>query len=468
MRITTVPLLVLGLAALARAQAPADPEAALRQQKQTAITRGVRWLSEQQKPDGSWTYDNKPLILEYYPMTQGVTALSAFALLKCGVEPSDPVLEKAFAYIRSQELKWTYEVSCVLLAIEAKANPEARADEDEGGTTTRRAPRGRATPADMDLARRCVEFLVRHQQVGLWRYPSGSQEDVSNTQYALLALDAAERLGIAVPKEVYEKVALRLLEGQEKDGEVVPTFPVPGADRSFRELKAIQEDMEKEIRALEKRFKKDPNKPDADGQTLADRTATVERGAARRILETGERPPMKARGWAYFLPGTSGHTWQTTPNGSMTASGLAALFICKSRLEGTPKWGPLQARVDQALRDAAAWLAKNYSISSNPSGTIHAYYYLYGFERAGILGLIGRFGEHDWYMEGCDHLLKSQLGNGEWNAALRGTGGPVPDTCFALLFLARGTTPVVKVPRRVMTGGNTYGPAPGGQATPPR
>lgn len=461
--------LALALPAAARAQdAPAqqDPDEELRQRKQVALTKGVRWLSEQQQPDGSWTYDNSPLQLSYFPMTQGVTALCAFALLKCGVEPSDPTIEKAFAYIRSQELQHTYAVSCVLLAIEAKLNYEPPPEEDRAQTSERRRRGGGGrSPQDLELARRCVEFLRAHQQVGLWRYPSGAQEDVSNTQYALLALDAAERLKLDVPREVYEKVAARLVEAQEKDGEVVPPFPVPGADRTFRELRDIQADLEKEIRTLERKFRKDPDAPDKDGMTLDDHMQTAERGAARRIYESGERPTMKARGWAYFLPDEPGQTWQKTANGSMTASATAALFICKSHLEGSPRWErELKPRVDQALRDGAAWLAKNYSVRSNPGSDKHLFYYLYGFERAGILGLIGRFGEHDWYQEGCELFLSAQRNDGSWNAGFSGTSGPIPDTCFALLFLARGTTPVIKVPRRVMTGGNAYGqPAGGGR-----
>lgn len=445
--------LALGLGlAPARAQDDAD----LRERKQVALTKGVRWLFEQQQPDGTWTYDNRPLQLQAYPMTQGVTALCAFALLKCGVEPEDPRIEKAFAYLRAQPLQWTYAVSCVLLAVEARLNHEPPPDGPQASGTTERKPRKRKpSPADLELARRCVEFLGAHQQKGLWRYPSGSQEDVSNAQYALLALDAAERLAVPVPKEIYEKVALRLLEAQEQDGPAVQPFPVPAADRTFKELRAIEADLEKEIRKLERKFKRDPNQPDDSGQTLSDHRATVERGAARRITESAEKLQMKARGWAYFPPPVpeNAQVWQKTTNGGMTASGVAALLICKSRLEGTPRWErELKPQVNQAIRDGAAWLAQNFALDKNPNNPLHHYYYLYGLERAGILGLIGRFGTHDWYQGGCELFLGAQKQDGSWNATPSSTSGPVPDTCFGLLFLARGTTPVINVPGRVMTG----------------
>jgi hypothetical protein len=48
-------------------------------------------------------------------------------------------------------------------------------------------------------------------------------------------------------------------------------------------------------------------------------------------------------------------------------------------------------------------------------------------------------------------FLSQQKGDGSWHAT-NGTSGPVPDTCFALLFICRGTTPPVRLPERVMTG----------------
>ena len=50
-------------------------------------------------------------------------------------------------------------------------------------------------------------------------------------------------------------------------------------------------------------------------------------------------------------------------------------------------------------------------------------------------------------------LTPFAIGGGERGSAIVfACSSPVPDTCFALLFLARGTTPVVRIPGRVMTG----------------
>ena len=117
--------------------------------------------------------------------------------------------------------------------------------------------------------------------------------------------------------------------------------------------------------------------------------------------------------------------------------------------------------VEKAIRDGCAWLAKHFSVSGNPTADPRRpsnwkYYYLYGVERAGVLAGTYRFGAHDWWDEGALHVLRAQQQHGAWPA-----GQPLSDvstTCFALLFLARATVPLVPLPvKRVMTGrGSRY------------
>ncbi len=450
---------LLALTAVATAQQQ-DPEAAQQGAMKTAVTKGVRYLIEQQQPDGSWRYENAPLKLtdDAFPMTQGVTALCAFTLLKCGIGPDQEPVAKAFERIHAQELRWTYAVGCVLLALEAKTNFDPDRDPIAPGGSRERKKPGRPDRRDLELAARCVEWLAAHQrEAGLWRYAGGSDEDVSNAQYAMLGLDAAERMGVRVPREVYEKAAARLLECLREGDEQVRAFPIPGADHTFRDLEKIEQRLRKEIKKVERKFKR-ADDTDSKGLTRDDHMRTAERKAAEEITESMSRDALIARGWAYFPPGVPGDAWKTTVNGSMTCSALASLFICKARLERTPRYErELKRPIDAALRHGAAWMAKNFAVDRNPGGKLHHFYYLYGLERAGVLGLIQRFGDHEWFDEGVTYLLKAQQKGGWWRAS-QGTSGPIPDTCFALLFLARGTTPVVELPGRVMTGGGrTYG-----------
>ena len=75
------------------------------------------------------------------------------------------------------------------------------------------------------------------------------------------------------------------------------------------------------------------------------------------------------------------------------------------------------------------------------------YYYLYGLERAAILGGRDLVGAHDWYLEGARYLLGEQAKDGHWSTGNLG-GGDVTykasdavDTAWAILFLARATRP---------------------------
>lgn len=449
-------------------QPPNVPAAQLEAKKAEAIQKGAAWLASKQEADGSWSYPNAPVQHVYWPMKQGVTALCATALLKTGTDPQSDGIKRAFEFMDKAEMKWTYAVACVLLACEARASwaPPPPPGADRDGTMVRKKPKAKPAAQDLALARKALAFLLANQsEKGLWRYPGpgSGEEDLSNSQYVMLALNAAERLGLDVPKAVYEKAAARLVEVQEQDGPDVEPFPFPGADMTFKELKKIEEEFEKELRQLEKRFDgKPPEAKDEKGQTLQDGLHTMVRAAAQKVSEgtrtrrgaPGERPGIKARGFCY-VPADQPRMgakdgWVT---GSMTTSGMVGLLVCKFALEGTPRYErELKPRINQALRDAAGWMAKNYSLDRNPGSDVHHFYYLYGLERAGVLGLLDRIGGHDWYREGVQLFVGRQASEGLWVAIPGGTSGEVPDTCFALLFMARGTTPPVRLPTRVRTG----------------
>ncbi|HZV00829.1 MAG TPA: hypothetical protein VFF73_29200 [Planctomycetota bacterium] len=472
-RITAILIVLMAGAVVAEDDSPAA-------RRNKAIDKGIAWLEGQQASDGSWDYGSGPFRMPVH-MKQGTTALAALALLKSGVAPDDPKVTKAFDFVAGCAIEHTYSAACVLLALEARASWEPPRDEDgeikadatreKDGKGAAAAKRGKPSARDLELAQRCVDFLVKCRYPDTWSYPrlgkGNGDPDLSNTQYALLGLDAAEKIGVAVPRDCYEKAVHDILGAQEKDGPEVATFPVPGADLSFKELRKIEKEMREKIKQIASAFKgKKPGEPGRNGHTEADETRTVEEDAGHKILRTTGRAKMKARGFSYALlpvdqDGNNGHEhfqdWQRKATASMTTAGLASLALCKAHLEGTAGYDrALQETVDQALRDGAAWLAKNFSVTSNTGmagGAQHVDYYLYGLERAAILLLVPKFGDHDWYDEGSRALVSAQADAGSWDAGGNGTLGPVPDTCFALLFLSRGTTPIVRIPARTATGG---------------
>ena len=64
---------------------------------------------------------------------------------------------------------------------------------------------------------------------------------------------------------------------------------------------------------------------------------------------------------------------------------------------------------------------------------------LVDLERAGVLCGLRKIDGRDWYAEGAAWLVSTQDADGSWKAG----GGAVHRTCFALLFLRRGTVPVL-------------------------
>jgi hypothetical protein len=243
---------------------------------------------------------------------------------------------------------------------------------------------------------------------------------------------------------------------QEKDGPEVEPFAVPGADMSIGELKAIERELGQRLDKIRKGFVgKKPGELDAAGHDRDDLVRVAEQDAAKKIYKTGERerlPKMRARGFPYAPSDTPDEEKRII--GSMTASGVCCLFVCKTHLDGTPGWKPIEANVNQAIRDGMAWLAKNWTVEQNPHAAWHQDYFLYSLERAAMLTLAPRVGTHDWYKEGSIELLHQQRTDGSFFAENRTTVGPVVDTCFGLLFLSRAATPVVKLPERVVTGGS--------------
>jgi len=148
--------------------------------------------------------------------------------------------------------------------------------------------------------------------------------------------------------------------------------------------------------------------------------------------------------WNYGDPG-NGHIGGNVPGyGSMTAAGLASVFITADNLDlnsGCPCRGGASARtrgdLERRIDTCLTWLSQQFRVDGNPKhpDAQHHYYWLYGVERAGIAAGFKYFGDHNWYREGAEFLVKSQQPGGGW--------GSLPDTCFAMLFLYKGRAPIL-------------------------
>jgi hypothetical protein len=241
--------------------------------------------------------------------------------------------------------------------------------------------------------------------------PGGTQ-DVSGTQFALLALAAADRCGLPTDRAVWDQAAQFVMSLQETVG--------PEVDRVVRP----------------RRRNAPPPKPDPDaGRYAKPATESV--------------PKDHERGFHYSThPSTKDHDLEVT--GARTACGVGALALARYALEqGAPK-KPDFSMIDRSIYDGLAWLAGHFEPWSNPNGGgIRQIVYLYSVERA--MDLVGaeRLGEHTWYLEMVEELLQHQNDVGSWDTKdvqMGERGGPVIDTAFALLFLRRAAQGGVPAP----------------------
>jgi len=406
-----------------------------------AVDRGIAWLKSRQQADGSfpgrWAGEG---------YRTGETALALLTLLKGGVAPDDPAIARGFAWLEAQPLQRTYEVSVSILALEARFTPPPERsirDEDPLASQIRKRFKRAAPARDQRWLQSAVSFLLRTQHDGgLWKYPGYGDPDLSNAQFAVLALAAAERMGLEVPKEPYLGIVAWLLDRQETSGPQVASFPVPAADRPIHGLH------DRRAERLRRERERKRARRGGGSRTRA--------GGDPSDLETGTRQPMHARGWGYHA--------SAGPRGSMTAAGLACLVVAKAALEAHPRYEEqLGPRVDRALRDGAAWLADRFRVDRHPGAEPDwLFYYLYTLERAGTLLAVDRFGPRRWYEEGADVILGHQQADGRITADTGGeSDGELAGTCLALLFLKRSTVPVVE---RVQTGGDDGAKPAGGRA----
>ena len=153
----------------------------------SAIQRGVRYLKDTQLRDGSWSYSTPKY-------RSGQTALSLYALVKCGVPRTDPAVLMGLRYLLQNPPNMTYSIGIVMSLYE--------------------------TLADEDLRDELQDFLARLLETqhasgntkGLWGYPSGC--DLSTSQYGALGILAAQRAGLEVPREVYRNLLEGILRNQ--------------------------------------------------------------------------------------------------------------------------------------------------------------------------------------------------------------------------------------------------------------
>ncbi len=168
-----------------------------------AIQRGVNYLKNVQNPDGSWGD---------WPLQPGArTSLCTLALLNAGVKTTDPAIQKALANLRNLRPDSTYAVALQTMVF-CQAEPVR----------------------DLPLIRENVATLLRIQKQegprkGAWGYRASLGEgDNSNSQFAILALYEADRVGVRFPERNWRLAKAYWEDCQNPDGSWGYYKGVPG------------------------------------------------------------------------------------------------------------------------------------------------------------------------------------------------------------------------------------------------
>lgn len=438
----------------------AELDDAFKQRVAAAVGKGQAFLLAKAQADGRWTTEHDAIAAPHGPFPHGGTALVLLTLIKCGASPSREEIERGFKFLKESWDNWkasgmkagatswmVYEVSITLMALDAMDRwrpPAAKTGKTQaagvmlkkkGFDVWAKQLRDWLIANQVDAREIAAGAGARGGKAGgtaatggkpfrpkeAWSYPMARTmtADHSNTQYAVLGLRAASSLGFPPPPELWQGVLYHFLDMQEATG--------PKVKRQVVDLKRTRE----------------------KGKTTTSHSLRT----VANVMDT-------ARGWGYpggNMPDPKGGQGGTT--GSMTTVGIACVAIAwhelnlmargdaQRRLRPDPKLkqelakGDLARMVETAKWDGFGWLAEHWSVTENPQLGQWHYYYLYGMERAGVLGGMPTIGGHDWYREGGDVLLGAQSGSGSWDSGNR--DGIIPSTCFALLFLKRATVPLV-------------------------
>jgi hypothetical protein len=174
-----------------------------------ARARGVKYLKQKQKGDGSWEFGGHDL---------GITALCTIALIENGVPLNDTELQKGYEYVKKNtiKLKNTYDLSLAIVLLSRFGDRRDR--------PLIKALAARLIAGQMDsggwhyecpVAGIDPEKILRDPSTG--PKPKEGYGDNSCTQFAVLGLWVASRIGVNIDKTL-TRVEKRFTKNQADDG----------------------------------------------------------------------------------------------------------------------------------------------------------------------------------------------------------------------------------------------------------
>lgn len=332
----------------------------------------------------------------------------AIASLKQGVAKnpkSGAAVLGAMALVKADQPVDSSEVQAVLAAIEKRCEGEKYSPESNhyytAGLELMLFEAVDPVRYRGEMEKILTYILEGQRSSGAWYYPDQPQGtgDTSITQYSALGMWAAERAGLPVPRETWDRMAVWHLKTQNKDGGF--SYHPDERDWMNRSLPALT--LGGAANLLLARLHLFPD---------------AERRAEQRRREELARAREETTGKRFGVLEAV-----DVDAGPEKKSGAAA-----SRYSPVSTASAIEASVARASAHAATRFVL-------PPNTVWRLYYLYALERLAGLGDMPMLGEHDWYAEGTAWLIENQRDDGAWVS----NGGAVADTAFGILFLTRST-----------------------------
>lgn len=365
---------------------------------------------------------NQPIAVQAY------SELVLLTLLHSGFYDDDPAIQPIADHVSTKIIGSTYTAALMAMAL-AKLNPKKY----------------------QERIAQCAQFLCDNQcENGQWDYGE-PVVDPPPTKYDLPKRpkkpdDVATGGGEATPGQ------------PAKESKDAPAAPASGAGKTTVEGRKPGKTKTEPRIPVRKKKPGPPNGDNSNSQYAAlglraclDANIDVDPAVLQRARQWWLKSQNSDGGWGYNDHGNTGGGDKNEGGvsndsyGSMTVGAVGAMCIYDYYMG-------IDYKTDGNVIKGVNWLAANFDVTKNPKKTSFAsLYYLYGLERVGMLFGTERIGAHEWYPEGANHLLATQ-NNGVWGGKDNFPKEPQVDTCFAILFLRRGTPPLKPLPL-VATGG---------------
>jgi hypothetical protein len=346
-----------------------------------AVLRGVRFLKTSQQDSGSWGTSHMV----------GYAALPALTLLECGVPPSDPNVQRAAAFVRTQVpgMASTYELSLAILFLDRLGDP-----------------------ADKESIRILAMRLIAGQnRTGGWTYGCPVLPQPAHKQLFFVLKEIKSQAGQRPAKPAVSEPLLPEVQNLP----ILQDLSAVGPGK-FKQFQGDNSNTQFAILAL----------------WVAQRHEVPLARTAALFVQRFRHSQKTDGSWHY------GAAQFTTP--STTCAGLLGLAVGQGvGVEQSPASTPPEKdpSVQKALAYLGRFIGEPVGVKKGQIIPMPDLYFLWSLERVAVLYGLTQVEGKDWYAWAVEVLLANQQVKGNWKGSSYHGSSPVIDTCFALLALVQ-------------------------------